>query len=340
MRADMLRSIFPILLLACLGFASSGRAQLTREYVEGLPVSLERLTLEVARGRVLVSHVGEGGAPGVEVRLTWFDQSLAKVEGDEARAAAERRAEQRAERMFERLRPRMDGGDDAWVVVVRDPHPVVFDFDPTLQVTVEVTVRVPEGARLEVRGVDTGVMIEQDYVGDLELRTDNGTYFVRSVSGGFKASTGGGSITVGAVGGSADVFSRSGAILAGRLHGEARLATSNGSIEVMQALDRLRLTGHDADLRLGLMAPMPKDVEVKTSAGRIVVTVDTDVATTIDASARVLGSVRMRNLPAVVRKGGTGRSSLVADVNGGGDVVRLRTRGGEIVLVGRAPMEG
>ncbi len=317
-------------------------AQVTREHTETFGVDVQRILLDVARGRVIVVH----GAAGEPVRLTttftWVNPEHAKqpAKGADAVSRAERSAQRRAERAFDRLKPRHRMENDRLEIEIRDRHPVVFDYDVTLQVMVDVTLSVPEGTRLAVRGTDTGISIEGDYVGDLELKTDGGTYFVRSVSGDFTATTGGGGITVGVVGGRAQIYSRSGPILAGRLHGPAEVATSTGSVEVQHALDQLKINGDDADLRVGLVVPLPKAVDVETSAGRIVMTVDTNAAVTLDASARVLGRVKMRNLPVTVRSGGVGKSNLVADVNGGGAPVRLRTSGGEIVVIGRVPMEG
>lgn len=315
---------------------------MTREHTETFDVDARQVVLDVARGRVTVVHGAAGEPVRLTTTLTWVNPEAAKSAAKDPAvpSRAERSASRRAERAFERLMPRHRVDDDRLEIELRDRHPVVFDYDVTLQVMVDVILRVPEGTQLAVRGTDTGISIEGDYVGDLDLRTDGGTYFVRSVSGNFTATTGAGGITVGVVGGSAELYSRSGPILAGRLHGPARLGTSTGSVEVQHALDRLKINGDDADLRVGLVVPLPKAVDVETSAGRIVMTVDTNAAVTLDASTRVLGRVKMRDLPATVRSGGAGKSSLVADVNGGGAQVRLRTSGGEIVLIGRVPMEG
>ena len=67
---------------------------------------------------------------------------------------------------------------------------------------------------------------------------------------------------------------------------------------------------------------------------------DRDLPLTVDAATRLLGKVRTRGLEPVVRRGAFNQSSLLADFNGGGEAVRLRTSWGNILLVGREPLDG
>jgi hypothetical protein len=240
---------------------------------------------------------------------------------------------------FVSLTPRFKADAKRVELMVRDSREIVFDSDPTLQMIIDVKVAVPAGRRLEVRTVAAGVMIE-NYAGSVDIRGETGSYFVKSVSGDFSARTHSGSITVAEVGGRASLRTASGNILAGRLRGAAKLVTANGGIEVQQAYDELKIRGADAEIILGLAEPLPKSIDLETSAGSITLNVDRHLPLTVDAATRLLGKVRTRGLQPVVRRGAINESSLLADFNGGGEAVRLRTSWGNIVLVGREPLDG
>jgi hypothetical protein len=85
---------------------------------------------------------------------------------------------------------------------------------------------------------------------------------------------------------------------------------------------------------------MPKDIDLSTSAGTITLNVDRDLPLTVDAATRLLGKVRTRGLEPLIRRGSFNQSSLLADFNGGGEAVKLRTSWGNIVVVGREPLDG
>lgn len=240
---------------------------------------------------------------------------------------------------FASLAPRYKSDAKRVELTVRDSREVVFDSDPTLQMIIDVKMVVPAGRKLEVRTVAAGVMIEA-YDGSVDIRGETGSYFVQSVSGDLSARTHSGSITVGQVGGRATLRTTSGNILAGHLRGAAKLTTANGAIEVQQAYDALKIRGSDAEIVLGLAEPLPKSIDLETSAGSITLNVDRNLPLTVDAATRLLGKVRTRGLQPVVRRGAFNESSLLADFNGGGEAVRLRTSWGNIVVVGREPLDG
>ncbi len=338
------------MLKACLiifcffGGAWSLRGQdFERQYAKSFPAPAKEVSLDVARGMVEVLD-GPAGSEvkfdvTVRVQKKDFDAKKPVLLRPFVAQAGEERIQRQVDEVLARLEPRYKPDAKRLAMEVRDPREVVFDSDPTLQAVIEVKVTIPAGVNLILRGVETGVTI-QAFQGDVDLRTEAGSYFVKSVSGDFYARTFAGGVTVGEVGGSSDVRSEGGTILAGRLRGPAKLGTSNGSIEVQQAYDSLRMRGDDSDLILGISRPVPKSMDIATSVGRIIVNVDTDVPVTVDASSAPLGSVKARGLEAEVRKGGVGASRLLADLLGGGETMRLRTSGGTIQLVGREPLGG
>lgn len=314
-----------------------------RLYVKSFPAPAEEVSLDVARGMVEVLDGPAGSAVKFEVTVRVqkkdFDAKKPLLLRPFVAEDGEERMQRKVDEVLARLEPRYKPEAKRLAMVVRDPREVVFDNDPTLQAVIELKVTMPAGVNLVLRGVETGVTIGA-FQGSVDLKTEAGTYYVKSVSGNFRARTFGGGVTVGEVGGGSDIRSEAGTILAGRLHGPAKLGTSNGSIEVQQAYDSLRMRGDDSDLILNLAKPVPKSMDIATSVGRIIVNVDTNVPVTVDASSAPFGSVKARGLEPTVRKGGIGESRLLADLLGGGPIMRLRTSGGIIQLVGREPLDG
>ena len=314
-----------------------------RQYTKSFPAPAQEVALDVARGliEILEGPAGSEVVFDVTVRVQKkdFDAKKPLLLRPFAGTDAEERMQRRVDEVLSRLEPRYKADAKRLAMVVRDPREVVFDRDPTLQAVIEVKVTLPPGLNLSLHGVETGITIG-NFQGNVSLRTETGSYFVKSVSGDFFARTFGGGVTIGEVGGSSDIRSEAGTILAGRLRGPAKLSTSNGSIEVQQAFDALRLRGDDADLILGVSQPVPKSLDIATSVGRIILNVDTNAPFSLDANSAPLGSVKVRGLDPLVRKGGVGESRLLADFLGGGETVRLRTSGGTIQLIGRLPLEG
>lgn len=332
---------FSQVFLFALSFVLMGgvaRADLDWRFERSFAEAVETVVLNVPRG--LIEVVGEpaDGVLAFEVVLR-----MQREAGGEERArlapdlmAPFKRDEEEALRGLE---PRYKVKGKRVELTVRDDRPVLLDSDPALQATIKVLARVPAGRRLEVRTIAAGVTVE-DHVGAVDLRGETGSFFLKAVRGDLQARTTSGSITVAEVEGRADLRTASGGIFAGRLRGASRLTTANGDIEVLQAHDAISIRGDDCDILLGMSAPVPRGVDLATSAGTITLSIDRNLPLTVDAATRLLGKVRTRGLEPNVRRGAFNQSSLLADLNGGGEAVRLRTRWGNIALVGREPLDG
>jgi hypothetical protein len=311
---------------------------LEREFVERHPAPDSRVYLNVVRGVGEVLNGPAGGEVVIETRLRVQSpgNSGAAASSDHAARPASPEA---VERLFARMRPRIKSDSRQLRVSVADSRGVVFDWDSTLQMTVEVKVTIPAGLKLYVRSVAAGVTFPGEFRGSVNLRTDGGSIFTNRIEGDFFARTGTGSITVSEVTGRSELRSDTGLVLAGWLHGPAELRTLNGSIEVQHAHHELVMQGADSELVLGISEPPPKSIDLRTSAGRIWVNIDHDLALSVDAVSRLLGNVRARGLDLVSDDAGSLlRTALTGDWNGGGPLLRARTTGGEILLIGRDPI--
>lgn len=333
----MARAFLVLLFLAGLCPLALHAELLHREYVARHPAPTERVSLTVARGMVEIVNGPAGGEVVIETRLRVQGPGTggATARSDEA---ARPPSPEAVERLFKRMEPRVKSGARELQVRVADSRGVVFDWDSTLQMVIDVKVTLPAGLDLRVRGVATGVAFPEAFRGDVNLRSEGGSVFADRIEGDFIARTGTGSITVSEVTGRSELRSDTGLVLAGRLHGRAELRTLNGSVEVQHAHDHLTMRGADADLVLGVSEPLPKSLDLQTSAGRIWVNIDRNAALSVDAVSRMLGKVRVRGLDIATDDDAPLRSSLVGDLNGGGPSLRVRTTGGQIMLVGREPI--
>jgi len=311
---------------------------LAREYIESYPAPAEQVHLTVARGLLEIVNGPANGEVVVEARLR-LQGKASGVETARKETATRPPSGAELERSFKRMKPEVKTGPRKLFVRVADSHSVVFDWDSTLQMVIDVKVTIPAGLDVVVQSVTAGITIPDVFRGNLELRSDGGSFFAGRIEGDFIARTDTGSITVREVTGRSELRSDTGLVQAGRLHGPAGVRTLNGSIEVQHVHDRLKIRGSDAELVLGISQPVPESLDVQTSAGHIWVNIDRDAALTVDAVSHLLGNVRVRGLPLGQEDATSHRSSLVSDLNGGGPTLRVRTYGGVISIVGRDPIE-
>lgn len=336
-----MNKFFTILLIGFCGLPMvKAEELLERSYRHSYAAPSEGVVLEVARGVIEVSN-GVAGGP-VEFAVV---ERLQRVKQG-GTGLIERLTPDLVpknfnyEKVFARMAPRCKADTRQVRLEVADSHQLVFDWDPSLQMVIEVRVTVPPGTALRIRNVAAGVTLADGFTGNVDIRSEGGSVFAQTVKGDLIARTANGSITVSEVTGRSELRSDSGLVLAGRLHGPANLRTSTGSVEVQHAYDDLKVRGDHAEIVLGLSTPMPKSIDLETSAGAITVNIDQNVPMSLDASTGLLGKVRVRGLEPAVKKGAFNASSLLGDLNGGGTVARLRTSGGSIALVGRTPLDG
>lgn len=331
-------------LVFCLLFVGPGLAGvvqaelLERAYRRSFPVPSQTVMVEAARGMIEVVT----GLPGSEVVFEVNEQvqRAAKPDEDATVGTASTLPQAGYARIFARMEPRFEVGAKLVRLSVADSQAVVFDWDPTLRMVILIKVTVPPGVSLAVQNVSAGVSVPATFKGNLKVGSDSGSVYAQCIEGDFLARTDSGSVTVAEVTGRAELRSDSGLVLAGILSGPAFLRTSNGSIEVQQPRGDLKVRGDHADIILGLSAPLPASTDIRTSAGVVTLNIDANLPVTIDAATKLLGTVRVRGLAPAVREGGPGRSVLVADFNGGGPLVKVRTFGAAVAIIGRAPLDG
>jgi hypothetical protein len=156
------------------------------------------------------------------------------------------------------------------------------------------------GGNLSVEGVD----------GTVNMNTSGGNIHVRTIKGAVKGETSGGGVRADDVTGDVNVQTSGGDIDLSSIDGSVHAETSGGGIT-------LKLNGEN------------KGIDVHSSGGDINIYVNESIAANLEASTSG-GKVRCE-LPITV-KGDMSDEELRGKINGGGNVVRAETSGGDVKI--------
>ncbi|GHB18521.1 MULTISPECIES: DUF4097 family beta strand repeat-containing protein [Streptomyces] len=187
-------------------------------------------------------------------------------------------------------------------LAVRTPKPNLFGRTGT----VDVTVELPTGSRIEVTGAWAQVLgegrlgevrvktsagdVRLDTTGPLRLTASHGSITVDRVEGPAEITTSSGSMRVGLVDGPAVLKNSHGTTTVGAVTGELRVSGANGDIEIRRAEDSVTATTAHGTLRVGEVAR--GTVQLETNHGAIEVGVREGTAAWLDVQS---GSGQVRN---------------------------------------------
>ncbi|MGY4920615.1 DUF4097 family beta strand repeat-containing protein [Streptomyces sp. 900116325] len=172
--------------------------------------------------------------------------------------------------------------------------------------TVDVTVELPTGSRIDMTGAWAQVLgegrlgevrvktssgdVRLDTTGPLQLTASHGSITVDRVEGKAEITTSSGSLRVGLVDGPAVLKNSHGTTTVGAATGELRVSGANGDIEIRRAEDSVTATTAHGTLRVGDVAR--GTVQLETSYGAIEVGVREGTAAWLDVSS---GRGQVRN---------------------------------------------
>jgi DUF4097 and DUF4098 domain-containing protein YvlB len=227
----------------------------------------------------------------------------------------------------------------------------------------DIVVSVPMHYNLDLT-TKGGKIVVENVQGRVEGTTSGGSSNVRSVTGPIRMRTSGGGISISDIGADADVKTSGGAIAATRIKGSLRASTSGGGIQVsnvngdvIAATSSGTVTAQQVSCSVvvrtsggGIRAEAagrivadtsggPIDITLTgtnqgiiatTSGGGITITVPNNVAADLDASTSG-GSVKCELPMTSARRDD---HKLEGSLNGGGKVIKARTTGGSIRIVG------
>ncbi|GGS26029.1 hypothetical protein GCM10010252_76270 [Streptomyces aureoverticillatus] len=172
--------------------------------------------------------------------------------------------------------------------------------------TVDVTVELPTGSRIDVTGSWAQVMgegrlgevqvktstgdVRLDTTGPLQVTASHGSITVDRVEGTAEITTSSGSLRVGLVDGPAVLKNSHGATTVGAVTGDVRASSAHGDIDIARAEASVTATTTGGTLRAGEVAR--GTVQLETSYGAIEVGVREGTAAWLDVSS---GSGQVRN---------------------------------------------
>ncbi|WP_405682058.1 DUF4097 family beta strand repeat-containing protein [Streptomyces sp. NBC_00057] len=172
--------------------------------------------------------------------------------------------------------------------------------------TVDVTVELPTGSRIDMTGAWAQVLgegrfgevrvktssgnVRLDTTGPLQLTASHGSIAVDRVEGMAEITTSSGSLRVGLVDGPAVLKNSHGTTTVGAATGDLRVNGANGDIEIRRAEDSVTATTAHGTLHVGEVACCT--VQLETSYGAIEVGVREGTAAWLDVSS---GSGQVRN---------------------------------------------
>ncbi len=172
--------------------------------------------------------------------------------------------------------------------------------------TVDVTVELPTGSRLDMTGAWAQVFgggrlgevrvktssgdVRLEATGPLQLKASHGSITVDRVEGMAEITTSSGSLRVGLVDGPGVLKNSHGTTTVGAATGELRVSGANGDIEVRRADDSVTATTAHGTLRVDEVAR--GEVQLETSYGAIHVGVREGTAAWLDARS---GAGQVRN---------------------------------------------
>ena len=178
--------------------------------------------------------------------------------------------------------------------------------------------------------------------GVAHLDTDGGNITLEHSGGELTANTGGGEIEVGEAAGLVRAKTGGGGIRVVRMFGPTDLETSGGSIYLTQVDSAVKASTEEGGITAWFVAPAkaPGICELESSSGDIVVHLPRELAVTIDAQVRMGDEHHVIVDPAfplkVIYDDSTkGAHTVRAEgaLNGGGEILRLRTVAGNIQFV-------
>jgi hypothetical protein len=163
----------------------------------------------------------------------------------------------------------------------------------------------------------------------LELKTGGGDVRTSDLEGAMRLKTSGGDVEVSDVKGNVDGETSGGDMRIRQLSGDLMLHTSGGDIRASDVGGRVEIHSAGGDIEVGLVRGNAQGGEVETSGGEIIVALDPAVNLNLEASA---GGGDVHSDLTLTITGTQSESNLRGALGKGGELLRLRSAGGDIHL--------
>jgi hypothetical protein len=182
-------------------------------------------------------------------------------------------------------------------------------------------------------GVHTsGGSLDVDAItGNVDGSTSGGGIRMRDIRGNVDAGTSGGSIDITDIRGTLRAHTSGGGITIDDVSGDLRASTSGGSVDVRGAGGRVEASSSGGGVTVRFAPGNSRGGDLSSSGGSVRSEIDPGARVSIDASASG-GSVNS-DVPVTIQ-GKIERDSLRGEMNGGGPLLRLRSSGGGVRILG------
>ncbi len=177
--------------------------------------------------------------------------------------------------------------------------------------------------------------------GNVAVKTSGGGIAIGPVKGKLWAETAGGAIIVKGAQGTVDVETMGGGISVDGSGGPVRAKTSGGGIDIKGARGHIeaKTAGGGIEAELAIADPeVDTHCTLETAGGDVTIYLPAELKATIDAELRIEGRSHreyeiISDFPIEI-EGGRRMKKIVGDgdINGGGDLIKLRTTNGDIEI--------
>ena len=199
-----------------------------------------------------------------------------------------------------------------------------FQFFDNSWLNVRFEIELPKNFNLDLQTAG-GDLSVRNVRGTVVGETSGGDVEAETVDGKIKLSTAGGNVKLFAANGEFALSTSGGNITGEDITGSTRAETSGGNIIFKRADGSLHAETSGGDIRVELKDN--KGVDLSTSGGNVAVSLPKSI--TADVRAETTGGDVSCDFPF---SGKLKESSLNGKINGGGQLIRLESSGGDIVI--------
>ncbi|GJQ61497.1 MAG: hypothetical protein SCALA702_05500 [Melioribacteraceae bacterium] len=296
----MNKKILTISVLLILGFTFS-------VYAGGIKVLHEK-TFSVEKGELLELFASTGN---VKITTWENDEVYVKVFGNS-------RAEEKVEFSFDEtsrgVKIKAEKRGSNW-----------FNWGSGIKLNFEI--RVPSRFDTEIKTAGGDIFVA-DLEGENELKTSGGDLTLFNLKGALEAKTSGGKIELEGHEGKAYLGTSGGDIDVKGQDGDIEAKTSGGDIEMNVKSGRVRGSTSGGDVRL-VYSGENEGIALSTSGGDIRMRLPSNIKAEIDCTT---SGGRVRNNLNTTKIYRDKKTSLEAELNGGGALIKARTSGGDVTL--------
>jgi len=211
---------------------------------------------------------------------------------------------------------RGDSKDEEWLS---------FNFD---DLEIKYILEIPEKFNLDIATSGGDVTVSQ-VSGKAQAETSGGDIILEKLSGEMLFETSGGDIRATGMTGNFKGTTSGGNIVVTKVSGNIGVETSGGDIQISGVEGRVQAETSGGDIRIAL-AGSNKGIVAETSGGDIDVMTASTIQADLDASTS--GGSVVCSLP-ITMAGEIDESRVRGTLNGGGELIRVRTSGGDIRIV-------